>query len=88
MRRARLASLGTHYQPRADGTVRVFTLTDCEACGVPCEAPNAVNVGASPAVARAAGLSLASTGLEEIGHCEALGLAVCPACYVSDARSA
>lgn len=71
----------THAAARSDG-LTLFTLDHCECCNAIAAGANAVGVaGMRTSHATEAGLIVLDAVPGELGHCEALGLAVCTDCY-------
>jgi hypothetical protein len=60
--------------------IRLFNVETCEVCDCEIEAANALQVGATLEDATRAGLTVGHR-LEEGGHCEAIGVTTCSACY-------
>lgn len=64
-----------------------YNIDTCEECGEECLGVNGVKVGnVLKETLLKAGMTERKAPAEELGHCEALGLAVCPDCYVDDSE--
>jgi len=68
----------THYSP-VSGGFRLFEIEHCEECGCACEAPNSLFSPEPEERLQLIGLQ-PSEYLPEMGWCEDLEAAVCPAC--------
>jgi hypothetical protein len=85
----RASDLGVGIEVTQHG-VRIFAVDACEVCGTPVEGAEGTGsltfAGLTPrqAVEGFEGLGAQVLCLDEIGHCDALGLAVCPDCYVDE----
>jgi len=64
--------------------ITLFSVETCEVCDCEIQAANAIGVVATLEDAKRAGLTVGPR-LEEGGHCEAIGVTTCGACYEAHA---
>ena len=71
------------FAKRNDGSLHMFELDSCEACGKDVVGANAVTLCESLEVAeKVLGLKRRDDVVEELAYCETLGQAVCCDCHV------
>jgi hypothetical protein len=74
----------THFVVEDRTHVHAFDIETCDSCGCQAEAANAVGIRTTAAQMRMLGSKELTERLPELGYCDALGMAVCPACYVDE----
>lgn len=74
----------THFVVVGHNNARAFSVDTCEKCGCQCEGANGVFFREPRAKLLALGMKQLPEELPELGYCDALGLAVCPDCYVEE----